>query len=514
MRDSDPDIREAPAAPVLSVERLTKSFGGTQALKGVSLEVVAGEVHGLVGQNGSGKSTLIKILSGYHVPDAGEVRIGGRAVQLPLPLQTLRQLGIEFVHQDLGLVPGMSVLENLRLGRFRTGRLHRIEWRAERRRSVELLRRFELDVDPGTPLERLSQAERAVVAIMRALSDLEEHAGAGLLVLDEPTAALPAHEIARLFDAIRRVAESGSGVLIVTHNLDEVFEITDRVSILRDGALVATRPTAEVDETTLVELIVGHSLAEIYPVGASTAAEPALTAVDVTGRTVRGVSLEARRGEILGLTGLVGAGHDELPYLLYGAAPTRGGIISVGGHPLTDLSPQGAKETGIVLLPGDRQEQSAILAATVKENVTMPSLGAFTGRFGRVRHGEERTAVQQVLDRFHVHPPDPDRRMLTLSGGNQQKALIGRCLRMRPKVLLLHEPTQGVDVGARRGIFEMLRAAADDGAAVVYSSVEYADLANVCDRVLVLRRGRLVAELEGEALTEEAIATNCYQTAA
>jgi ribose transport system ATP-binding protein len=512
MRAQGADIETDASAPLLAIDGLSKAFGGTQALDAVSLEVRAGEVHGLVGQNGSGKSTLIKILSGYHQPDGGEVRIEGRRVDVPLPLRELRRLGLEFVHQDLGLVPTMSVLENLRLGRFETGRMRRIHWRSERRRTVELLRRFEVDADPDLPVERLSQAERAIVAIMRALADLEEHHGRGLLVLDEPTAALPAHEIEQLFEAIRRVAEGGSGVLIVTHNLDEVFEITDRVSVLRDGRLVADRRTADLNEDELVELIVGQALTAAYPTGGAPTSEAALRAIDLTGRTVRGVSFEARKGEILGLTGLVGAGHDELPYRLYGALPARGGVIEVGGRPLTDPSPQSAKDVGVVLLPGDRQQQSAILGATVKENVTLPSLELFSGRLGRLRHGRERTAVQQVLDRFQVRPPDPDRRMLTLSGGNQQKALIGRCLQLQPDVLVLHEPTQGVDVVARHGIFAILRRAADEGTAIVYASVEYEDLANVCDRVLVFRRGRVVAQLEGGALTKEAIVAHCYQT--
>ena len=500
------------SAGLLSIDALTKSFGGTHALRRVSLEVRAGEVHGLVGQNGSGKSTLVKILSGYYVPDEGSVSVGGAPAKLPMTLKELRRRGIEFVHQDLGLVPTMSILENLRVGRFATGPVGKIRWRHERARARELLQRFDVDANPDLSVERLSQAERAIVALVRALYDLEQQ-GAGLLVLDEPTAALPAHEVHRLFDAIRAVRDVGSGVLIVTHNLDEVFEITDRVSVLRDGRLVAVRTTAELDERQLIALIVGRKLGDTHPHSPRTASDTSLEVVALSGEVVDAVSFSARRGELLGLTGLVGAGHDEVPYLVYGAVDRAGGQIRLGGAVLDEPTPRRSQESGVVLLPADRQREGAVPAASVKENVTLPSLASFRGRLARLDHRRERTAVQALLEKFEVQPAQPDRPMFTLSGGNQQKALLARCLSMRPRVLLLHEPTQGVDVGSRHGIFEILRGAARDGAAVVYSSVEYAELANVCDRVLVFSRGRVVAELEGAALTKEAIVAHCYQSA-
>jgi ribose transport system ATP-binding protein len=501
-------------APILAVDGLAKAFGATRALKGVSLEVAEGEVHGLVGQNGSGKSTLIKILSGYHDADEGAVRLHGEPVKLPMARAEAQRLGVAFVHQDLGLVGTASVLENLRVGRYQTAPGRRIRWRAERERTRRLLRRFELEVDPDTPVERLSQTERAIVAIVRAVHDVEEHRGSGLLVLDEPTAALPAHEVHRLFGAVRTIAGLGSGVLIVTHNLDEVFSITTTVSVLRDGRVVASVPTAEIDEPRLIGLIVGRELAPPAAPLEQRAGSTALAVAGLRGSLVEGVSFEARAGEILGLTGLVGAGHEEIPYLITGASPAAQGTVTLDGTELERPSPQRAQDAGVVLLPADRQRQSAILGATVKENVTLPALKTFRSALGRLDHRAERSAVRDVLERFEVQPPEPERPMMTLSGGNQQKALLGRCMRMEPKVLLLHEPTQGVDVGARQGIFAMLRGAADQGAAVVYASIEYEDLANICDRVLVLRRGRVVADLQGETCTQEAIVANCYQTAA
>jgi ribose transport system ATP-binding protein len=503
-----------PQVPVLAVEALAKAFGATQALDGVSLEVHAGEVHGLVGQNGSGKSTLIKVLSGYHAADGGMVRMHGELVKLPIAHGEAQRLGVAFVHQDLGLVGTMSVLENLHVGRYRTAAGRRIRWRAERERTRRLLRRFDLELAPDTPVDRLSQAERAIVAIMRALDDVEAHRGSGLLILDEPTAALPAHEVHRLFAAVRTMAGSGSGVLIVTHNLDEVFSITSAVTVLRDGRVVASRRTAELDEGALIDLIVGRELAQAATRHDSRAGATTMEVSGLRGELVHDVGFEARAGEILGLTGLVGAGHQEVGHLIAGARPAAGGTITIEGRRLESPSPQRALAAGVVLLPADRQRHSAILGATVKENVTLPALKSFRGRLGRLDHRAERAAVGDVLRRFEVHPREPERPMMTLSGGNQQKALLGRCLRMRPRVLLLHEPTQGVDVGARQGIFETLRAAADGGAAVVYASVEYEELANICDRVLVFRRGRVVADLEGAECTQEAIMAHCYQTAA
>jgi ribose transport system ATP-binding protein len=507
--------RRAPGSSpaLLSIESLAKSFGGTRALDAFSLEIRPSEVHGLVGQNGSGKSTVIKILSGYHHPDAGRVRIRGEDVKLPLKPSELRDLGIEFVHQDLGLVGTMSILENLRVGRYSTGRLGRIRWRAERRGAVELIRRFELDVDIDSPVERLSKTEQAIVAIMRALQNVEERGASGLLVLDEPTASLPKHEIHRLFDAIGRIAAEGSSVLIVTHNLEEVFEITDRVTVLRDGRPIATSDTAELDERSLIELIVGRKLGELYPSHEHSATDVAMKVTDLAGGVARQVSFVARRGEIVGLTGLVGAGHDEVPYLLAGAQPARSGEIRVDGGALAHGNPERAQAAGVVLLPADRQRQSAILRASVKENVTLPALKSFRGRLG-LDHRTERAAVREVLERFEVTPSDLDRPMSTLSGGNQQKALLGRCLRMSPRVLVLHEPTQGVDVGARGAIFAILERAAEEETAIVYSSVEYEELAHLCDRALIFRSGQIIAELSGEELTQEALVAHCYQTAA
>jgi len=497
------------SSPVLAVEGLSKAFGATQALDGVSLDVLPGEVHALLGQNGSGKSTLIKILSGYHQPDAGGISIRGERVRLPLPAGELRRLGVAFVHQDLALVETMSVLENLRVGRYETGRGRRILWRRERARARELLRRFDFDVDPNAPVSSLSQTERVIVAVMRALQDMEAGGGSGLLVLDEPTSALPVEEVGTLFAAVRQVTAAGSGVLFVTHDVDEVFRISDRVTVLRDGRLVATLERAWLDHQALVKLIVGRELVDLYPPSSGGGEGTVLEVRGLSGEHTAGVSFSVRRGEILGLTGLIGAGHDEVPYLVYGATAASAGEIELDGRPLGRPAPQRSKQAGIALLPTDRQRLSGIPGATVKENITLPDLGSFRRRRG-LDHRRERTAVERVLHAFEIRPNDPERPLSTLSGGNQQKTVLARWLRLEPRVLLLHEPTQGVDVGARSGIFQILREAVERGTSVVYASAEYEDLAHVCDRVLVFRRGRIVSELSGESLRHDVIVSHCY----
>jgi ribose transport system ATP-binding protein len=503
-----PDGAGLQVPPVLEVRGLSKRFGNTRALDDVSLEIAAGEVHALLGHNGSGKSTLIKVLSGYHVPDAGSFAVGNREVEFPLPLGEQRRLGLRFVHQDLGLVESLSVLENLRVGRFATRLGGRIDWRAERAHSRELLQRFDLDIDPRTPVARLSQTERAIVAVMRGLQDVEQ-LGGGLVVLDEPTASLPEHEVHRLFAAMRRVTESGSAVLFVTHRIQEVLAIADRASILREGRLVATERVAGLGEAALVRLIVGRELGDLYPEGTHSTAGTVLTVRGLCGDVVQDASFAVREGEILGLTGLLGAGHDEVPYLLFGArAATGGTIVDAFGRPFSP-SPEASLAAGISLLPADRLRLAGVARATVGENITLPVLRRYRRRRGLDRT-RERADVAGIVERLSVQPREPGRHLGDLSGGNQQKALLGRSVLLAPRVLLLHEPTQGVDIGARQTIFKVLQAAAAAGTSLVYASVEYEDLARLCHRVLVFRAGRIAAELSGAALSHEAIAHASY----
>lgn len=503
------------APAVVSARGWSKTFSGRTVLRSVDLDVAAGEVHGLVGQNGSGKSTLIKILAGYHEPDPGaRLEVRGTPVALPLRGGTPRGLGLSFVHQDLGLIDTATVLENLRLGNYRTGAGWRVSWRRERRRARTSLARFGSSVDPDAKVADLREVDRAVVAIVRALDQLEGVEN-GLLVLDEPTSFLPRDGIEHLFEAVRRVAAQGFGVLFVTHRLDEILELTDRVSVLRDGALVATLETPATSESALIEQILGFALDELYPEPHKPGGEPVLGARELTGATVSGLSFDLGRGEILGVTGLQGMGYEEVPYLLFGATPARSGQVAVADRTVEApaLSPQKALRLGLALLPANRQRLGVIGPATVKENVTLPTLGRYFSH-GLLRPRAESRATAGMLAAFDVRPPEPDRQIVTLSGGNQQKALLSKWFATEPRVLMLHEPTQGVDVGARRQIFQQIRDAAERGTSFLMASTEYDDLAHLCDRVLVFRNGRVVADLHGAELTQERIVEQCFREAA
>ena len=500
----------ADATAMLELRGLSKAFGATQALDGVDLSIQRGRVHALIGQNGSGKSTLIKILSGYHVPDAGSLKIQGHGARLPFRTGEARSHGLSFLHQDLGLAPGMTVLENLRLGRFDTTAYGRLRWKEERRIAQGLLDQVNLAIDPMTPVRRLSSAERALVAFLRARQDLE--GGIGLLVLDEPTAYLPGEAVEMLFDAIRRLTRQGSSVLFVSHRLDEVLEIADEISVLRNGRMVGTMEAANASREKIVELLLGRELGELYPEAGERAVDeetPLLRVRELAGEIAAGVTFQLRAGEILGATGLLGMGHDEIPYLVFGANQATHGVVEIAGRKLKRLTPTAVHGAGVALLPADRTHQSGTAAATVLENLTLPDVGKYFRR-GRIRHHDERSAVQELLGAFGVQPADPGRRLATLSGGNQQKALLAKWLHGEPRVLLLHEPTQGVDIGSRKQLFSIIRDLADKGMAVFIASAEYEDLAHMCDRVLVMRRGRIVSELRGEELTEQTIVQHCY----
>ncbi len=495
-------------AVLLELSNISKSFAGTRVLSSVHLTVRAGEVHALIGQNGSGKSTLIKILSGYHAPDAGEVFMRGESVRLPIKPGEAARLGLRFLHQDVGIARTMTVLENLRVGRYRATRYGRLRWGDERRAARVLLADVHLDIDPDMRVRDVPAAERALIGFARAVQDLDYERGE-ILILDEPTAFLPAPSVQTLFTAIREIARRGSAVVFISHRLDEVMGIADRVSVLRDGQLVQTFSTSQTTERELVTTMLGRELEALYPVRSTAKGRRILSVRDVSGRTAQGVTIDVHEGEIVGLTGLLGMGHDEVPYLLFGAQDMTSGEIIVDGRSVADPTPARAIEARMAFLPADRQRQSGIPKATLLENVSMTNGSRFV-RNGWLRHGAERTAVQGVLDLFDVRPADPDRLLATLSGGNQQKALLGKWLHTRPSVLLLHEPTQGVDIGSRKQILQIISQVAAAGTAVVIASAEYDELAHLCHRVLIFRHGQAARELTGDDLTESRIAEQCY----
>ena len=491
-----------PPDPVLDVVSLSKTYPGQVALDGAALRVMPGEVHALVGQNGSGKSTLIKLLGGYVKADHGdEVHMAGERVDL-WSLDRERRQRLRIVHQDLGLVPTLSTVDNLGLGRgYHTGPIGNIAWRHEVRRAQDLLLGFGLAPDVRQPVATLSAAERAAVAIVRALQDWDT-SQPGLLVLDEPTASLNRGEVDALFREVRRVAAQGAGVLFVSHMIDEVLELADRVTVLRDGRVVAAgTPVEELDESRLVELIVGRPVGELFPDADHVSGRPVLEAEMLFGITLRGVGLKIREGEVVGAAGLVGSGREEIAGALFGATPRFAGKVLVDKNKVF-ATPRDSIRAGLAFVPADRKTLGLDLEERLHEHVPLPRLGPLQRR-GRLRHREARRAAAEWIERLEVQPPLLDRRMEKFSGGNQQKAVLARWLRTEPRVLLLDEPTQGVDVGAKASIYRQVRAAAEGGMGVLVASSDAEELVHLCDRVLVFRSGTVAVELRGSALTEE-----------
>ena len=503
---------KADGQAVLSVKGLTKKFGGERALDRVEFKVLPGEVHGLLGENGSGKSTLIKILAGFHEPDAGRIEVRGQEVGLPIRPGQAHDLGFEFVHQDLGLLEDLTVTENLFLGEVAVLSSWFYSWSKARERARRIFDKYDVEIDPAATVGQLRSVERALLAIIRALEGLHSSgSGVKLLVLDEPTVFLPQHEVHILFDFIRRIAESGSSVLFVSHDLDEVAQITDRVTVLRDGVSVATRVTNEVPNRELVRLIIGHDLVPMIAAvdDASDRGAPlVLRAEAITTTTLRNVSFDLHVGEVLGFAGLVGSGYEDVIYALYGGDGV-GGRIVMGSRSidLRAITPAKALKAGMVLVPADRQRHGSVGSLTAGENVNLPVFDRYF-RTGYLRHAELNRNAHSLMELFDVRPARPRMVYNEFSGGNQQKAMIAKWLQVRPEVLLLHEPTQGVDVGAREQIFEIIRAS-DYARSTICASSDYEQLAAVCDRVAIFFHGELITFLSGEEITKARIADLC-----
>lgn len=505
--------------PALQIRNLSKQFGGVQALSGVDLMVRAGEVHGLLGQNGSGKSTLIKILAGFHEPEPGaELIVGGEPVPLPLAPGEFRTYGISFVHQNLGLIPSLTVMENLLIGRFASRDEWRISWRAARERAAALFRRYGVPLDPSTLVHALSPVQRALLAIVRAVEEItstaSQRAGHGLLILDEPTPFLPQHDVNQLFALVREIVADGSSVVFVSHDVDEVREITDRLTVLRDGKVAGTLVTARATKADIVEMIVGRRFEAAASVPRDLRSrEPLCVVESLSGGTLRNVTTDFHEGEIVGLTGLIGSGFDELPYLVFGATRATSGRLTIRGcsYELRRMTPTKAIDCRLVLIPGDRQGAGAVGSLSVADNITLPVLDSRFRSWRLDRRGML-AASRQLAETFDVRPRDAQRTVNSLSGGNQQKVVLAKWLQTRPTLILLDEPSQGVDVGAREQVFAAIRAAARTGATVACASSDYEQLAAICDRVLVFAKGQIVAELVGEDVRKDVIADRCYHS--
>jgi ribose transport system ATP-binding protein len=503
----------AMAPPALvDVANLSKTYPGTRALDGASISIRPGEVHALLGTNGSGKSTLIKVLTGVVAPDPGaQIAVRGRPRELHRGATggELDGLAIRCVHQDLGLVDDLSIVDNVALAdgwqRTPSGT---IDWSGQRARTRELLRRVGLtNVDVDAPVRDFDGLIKTQIAIARVLGHWGEEPG--LLILDEPTASLPEAEAGRVFELVNDIRDAGNSVLYVSHRLAEIFALSDRVTVLRQGRVVHTGPTGELNRESLVEHMLGHRLADGEGQGREprdAATEDRLVVEDLRVGVADGLSFAVRSGEILGLAGVAGSGHDDVARALIGGAPASG-TLRVRGRAV-DLrrhDPVRAKALGIAFVPPDRKREGLLMTLSVRENVMLPVLEALRGRLRWLR---EQAMTRRALDwstRVALEPRDPDRVVALLSGGNQQKVVVARCLATEPDVLLLSEPTAGVDVAAREQIWSLIREAADDGLSVVVNSADAGDLAALCDRVLILRHGVVHATLEGPGLTESRI---------
>ncbi len=494
---------------LLTIEHLSKVFPGQVALDDVDLTIDAGTTHALIGQNGSGKSTLIKILAGYHQPTgdlATATYFGNDPAGEPLELgdgRAAERDGLRFVHQDLGLVDGLTTVENLALGNGFTTRFGKINWRADVVRARWALAQIGFEsVDVKLPVGMLAPAQKTGVALARALLGWEDNAH--LLVLDEPTASLPASDVRHLFEAIRLLKERGVAILYVSHHLDEVFEIADVVSVLRDGRRVTTRRVDGLDHDGLIELMIGHKIVQGRS-GAGPARDEVLIDVeDLHGGNLHGVDLRVHAGEVVGVAGITGSGRETLVPLLTGQMPSESGAVQINGKYTDNYSPSDVLSAGGAFVTADRKGLGLFPLMSVLDNTTICDVGR-NATHGRLNKTSERADGVGWIDRLSVKTASPYTPIGALSGGNQQKVLFARGLRLAPHVLMLDEPTQGIDVGAKEEIHSLIDRTANEGSALIVASTDTDELVRVATRVVVMRNGRIVAELEGDDINSASI---------
>ena len=494
------------AAPLLHMAGIAKSFPGVQALSGVDLTVGRGEVHALLGENGAGKSTLLKILAGAQQPDAGRITFDGAEVRLANP-HAAQQLGIVTIYQEFNLIPTLSIAENVFIGRLPV-RLGRVDGGELQRRTRSLIEEVGLAVDPRRLVSDLSVAEQQMVEIARALS-----MSAKLVVMDEPTSALSDKEVQRLFAIVAGLKARGISVVFVTHRLEEVLRICDRATVLRDGTLVGGAAIADLDVARIIRMMVGREVERLFAhrEGAGSAA-PALTVRGIArGRDLRdphavvlhGIDLEVRQGEILGLAGLVGAGRTELARAIFGADPIQSGSVLIEGQEVTIRSPIEAIRAGIGLVPEDRKQQALFLALAIRNNLSAACMDRLCGAFGLLRRWAEDELVESFRRKLGIRMASADQAVGNLSGGNQQKVVLARWLALQPKVLIVDEPTRGIDVAAKAEVHALLYELAGAGIAILAISSELPEILTISDRIVTMREGRVTGEVMRAEASEE-----------
>ena len=494
---------------ILQLSNVTKSFGAVQALKGVSFDLQAGEVHALLGENGAGKTTLIKIITGAHAPDSGTIRITGERVEKLSPAAA-HNLGIACIYQQPALFPDLTVAENIALRLEQTKTFSLVDWNSRRERAQKLLQRIGAGISPDAEIRSLSMPEQQLVEIACAIG-----AGARIVIMDEPTASLTQKETQLLFAVVRDLRASGVGVIYISHRLEEIFQLTDRVTVLRDGESVGTCPVKDTNETVLIKLMVGRDISQIFPPAESQPGETVLSLKNLscTSGGVNDVSFDVRAGEILSLAGLVGAGRTELARTIFGITPADAGEMFLHGEQIEIHSPQDAVTRGIAYVPEDRRRHGVILELPISQNMTMAiHRQIFPGSW--LRFGAERTCALDFIRQLDVRAYGPEAPGHSLSGGNQQKVSLARWLAAKPKVLILDEPTQGVDVGAKSEIHKIIRQLAKEGLAVLMISSDLPEILGMSDRIAVMRGGTIAKVLPGKSAAHEVMAAALGQKGA
>jgi ribose transport system ATP-binding protein len=490
--------RRALATPLLRFENVTKRFGGTTALRDVSLDLEAGEILALLGENGAGKSTLIKSLAGIHHPDEGRILFKGEAYRHAPPKPNEKQK-VAFIHQDLGLIEWMTVAENVGIAQGFSMRGGLINWRDTEARAAAALALVGCEFDPTKRVQDLSRTEKSLVAIARALA-----VQADVLVLDEPTASLPADEVERMFAVLRDLRSRGVAMIYVSHRLDEVFRIADRVAVLRDGRLVGATHVKDTTPSALVNMIVGREVKDLYVRGARKQGTETLVISDLTTFGAGPVSFSARQGEVLGLVGLRGAGQEAVGRALFGAQDSQG-RVTLDGQTLHLTSPQIALAQGIGLVARDRTEESVALSLSIRENMFLNPLAIGRSLMSVLSPSAEAGEALRIGDSVGLRPNDPHLPVEALSGGNQQKVVVGRWLATGRKMLIAEDPTAGVDVGAKAEIYRLIARALDSGLTVIVVSTDFEEVAHICHRALVFSRGLIVAEIDQSQLTTQSL---------
>jgi rhamnose transport system ATP-binding protein len=490
------------STPLLQASAISKAFAGVRALRSVSFDLRPGEVHALVGENGAGKSTLIKIITGAERPDSGTLLVGGRAVAQMDP-SISRQLGIAAIYQQPALFPDLTVAENIALSLERGGAWRPIDWNERGRLAAELLARVGASIDPERPVESLSMPEQQLVEIAKAIG-----ADAKIVIMDEPTAALTEREVESLVRVIGVLRTGGSGIIYISHRLEEVFTVADRITVLRDGETVGTHPAADLSKQDLIRMMVGRELTAVFP---KRPVEIGAVALEVRGLCnraagVRDVTFSVRRGEILGLAGLVGSGRTQLAETLFGLTPADHGEILINGSPVAIASPADAIRAGIAYVPEDRRRHGVVLEMDVAANATLASLDKWSRR-GLLDREAEKTVASKYVDRLRIKTPSVYAETGTLSGGNQQKVALARWLATEPSVLILDEPTQGVDVGSKAEIHALMQDLAERGLAILMISSELPEILGMSDRIGVMRAGTIRRVFDRQAATQSALFT-------